>query len=115
MANAIWDGIITYVTWTASTTSTTFNVPRAVGAVSVILPDFTTDTTCVVQGLDPLDKTTWRSLYTYDPGDGTMTLVTLNENVYLVIPASTFGVGTFRFLNANAQTGTATILFDRLY
>jgi hypothetical protein len=114
MANPVWDGIVTYVTWTASTTSTSFNIPRDAGAITFILPDFTTDTSCAVHGLDPVDKTTWRAVNSYDPGDASHTPLVLNENLYVVVPASALGTGTFRLVNVNAQTGTATIIIDRI-
>jgi hypothetical protein len=114
VANPVWDGAVTYLTWVTLSTNS-FNVPASTLAVTIITPDFGTDTTCVVQGLDPIDKTTWRSLYTYDPGDGTMTLLTLDENKYHVIPGAALGIGTFRLTNANTQVGLqATVIIARI-
>ena len=114
MANPVWDGIVTYLTWVTTSTNT-FNIPLNTGAVTIILPDFTTDTTTALEGLDPIDKTTWRAVLAYDPAAGTSEAVVLAENAYHVIPASALGCGTFRFTNANTQVGLkATVIFDRI-
>jgi hypothetical protein len=117
MANPVWDGLVTYVTWTASQASTSFNVAAGTGAITFILPDLATDTTANLQGLDPIDKTTWRNVEALDvtAGSGASDPIVLTESKYIVVPASAIGLGTFR-LNAptTAQTGTATILIDRI-
>ena len=113
MAN-IWDGIVTYLTW-ATTSTNSFNIPRGTGAVTIITPNFTTDTTCTIEGLDPIDGTSWVAVESYDPGDATVTPVVLPEANYIVIPASALGAGTFRLTNTNTQAGLrATVIIDRI-
>jgi hypothetical protein len=122
MANNIWDGIVTYAQFApagvASVNSTSFNLPRAAGAVSFLIPALDgVGTTVKIQGLSPLDGTTWSDVFAYDPGDGTMTLVGLfPESQYTVVPASALGLGTFRLVASASQTTTVSvpILIDRI-
>jgi len=117
MANPVWDGMLTYAVFAGATTSSSFNLPKASGAITIMMPTMATDTTYAIHGLDPQDKTTWRQVFAYDPGDGSsQTLSGIPHNQYTVIPASALGVGTFRLVApATAQTLTVTILIDRLW
>lgn len=117
MANPSWDGIVTYLTWVTTSTNS-FNLARNSGAVTFILPNFTTDTTCVIEGLDPLDKTTWRTVTFLDATTAVTParVATLAESTYVVVPAGVLGTGTFRLTNANTQAGLqATVIIERAY
>jgi len=114
MANPVWDGVVTYLTWVTTSTNS-FNVPAGTGAVTFILPDFATDTTTQLEGLDPFDRTTWRAVEAYDPAGGVADEVILAESTYTVVPASAIGLGTFRLTNVSSQAGLiATVLIDRI-
>ena len=116
MANPVWDGMVTYAIFSGATTSSSFNIPKGTGAVTIIMPSMTTDTTYAIHGLDPQDKTTWRQVFSYDPGDGSsQTLSGIPHNQYTVFPGSALGLGTFRLVApATAQNLTVTILIDRI-
>lgn len=116
MANPVWDGIVTYLTWVTTSTNS-FNIPAGSGAITFILPDFTTDTTTAVEGLDPINKTTWRAVTALDvvAGSAAADAVVLPESTYVVVPATALGCGTFRLTNANTQAGLqATVIIDRI-
>ena len=116
MANPVWDCLVTYASWTAGLSSTSFNIAKCAGAVTFIMPDLTTDTTAALEGLSPLDKTTWTAVKALDvsAGAGAADAVVLAESSYIVVPASAIGGGTFRLTCANTQTGTVTIIIDRI-
>lgn len=125
MANPSWDGLNQYVFQTVALGATTaklsesFNIPRAIQTVTIIVPAQATDTTMVVEGLSPLDKTTWTPV-TVATAPGTFVALVLavstTVTTYLTIPATYFGTGTFRFSNATDQTTTTPIqiIFDRM-
>jgi len=115
MANPIWDGLVTYLTFVTTSTNS-FNIPVSTGAVTFILPTLTTDLTVTVQGLDPRDKTTWRNVEAYNPAAGIADEVEIASNTYTVVPASALGMGTFRLTApATSQAGViCTVLIDRI-
>lgn len=109
-----WDGIVVHLTWVTTSTNS-FNIPARTGAVTFILPDFGTDTSCTVEALDPVDKSTWRTVKMFNPDDASVQDCTLAENAYIVVPASALGTGCFRLTNATSQVGlTARVIFDRI-
>lgn len=122
MANPVWDGLITYAHFAklggSGANSSSFNIARATGAITFIVPALDgTATTVKIQGLDPLDKSTWSDVYAYNPVDGTMNVIDgIPESQYTVLPASAIGTGTFRLVCADAQTteSSVTIIIDRL-
>jgi hypothetical protein len=114
MAHPIWDGHVTYCTFTASTTSTSFNIPAQAGAVTFIVPTLTTSAEVAVHGLSPIDKTTWTAVDAYDPAVGTQEPVVILSATYCVVPASALGLGTFRLVAADAQTLTVQVLIDKI-
>lgn len=116
MANPSWDAIVTYLTWVTTSTNS-FNVPSGTGAITFILPDFTTDTTTALEALSPIDQTTWYAVKPLDvtAGSGAVDAIVLPESTYVVVPASAMGAGTFRLTNANSQAALkATVIMDRV-
>lgn len=119
MAAPAWDCVVTYASFGDGTAnSSSFVMPRAVGSVTLHIPALDGATTTVkVQALDPQDGTTFHDVFTYDPGDGSMTaLAALPESQCTVIPASAMGAGVFRLVASASQTTAAkvSILFDRV-
>lgn len=99
--------------------STAFSLPRAVGAVTLIIPALDgVATTVKLQLLSPLDMATWGDVFVYDPSDGTSSTAVsaLPEAQTTVIPASALGCGVFRLVASAAQTtfSQVAILFDRI-
>ena len=115
MANPVWDGIVTYLTFVTTSTNS-FNIPAGSGAITIIVPDLTTDTTVAVQGLDPINRTTWAAVNAYDPVSAVNAPVVLDESTYQVIPASGLGCGTFRLTApTTSQAGlVCTVIIDRI-
>lgn len=118
MANPVWDALVTYITWSGGTTTTSFNIAKNAGAITIIMPTLATDTVSSIQGLNPFDKTTWSAVEALDlvAGGGLSDPVQVGSAKYVVIPASALGAGTFRLSNATSQTVTlrATIIIDRI-
>src|SRR5258706_5712939 len=114
MANPVWDGVQTYAFYTVALGavdakhSTTFNVPAGTQTVTFIVPAFATDATAALEGLSPLDKTTWTAVK-YHIEAGTYTALSVATNSYQTVPALLTGTGTFRFVNATDQTTTTPI------
>jgi len=119
MANPIWDGIVTYAIFTAATTSSSFNLTAKTGAVTLLLPTaLATSTSLAIHGLSPIDKTTWYPVNALDPNDSAVQAIAITFTpgtaLYVVIPASALGLGTFRLVCADAQTATVAVLIDRI-
>lgn len=118
MTSFAWDGLITYARFSdASANSEAFVMPKAVGSVTFFIGALDGVSTVKVQALDPQDKTTWRDVFSFDPGDGTMTLVgAMPESQCTVVPASALGTGVFRLVASNAQPTASVhaILIDRI-
>ena len=116
MANPVWDGVVTYLTFVTTSTNS-FNVPAGSGAITIIMPSLTTDTTAALEGLSPIDKTTWTAVKALDvvAGSAAADAIVLTESEYVVIPASAIGCGTFRLTCANTQAGQiAQVIIDRI-
>lgn len=122
MASIARDAVLTYAYFAgnggSAENSSSFIVPRAAGAITIFMPALDGSTiTAKIQALSPLDNSTWSDVYSYDPGDGTMTLVgALPEAQTTVIPASAIGSGVFRFVASGSQTTAVSvpILIDRI-
>ena len=116
MANPVWDGIVTYLTF-ATTSTNSFNVPAGSGSITFIMPNLTTDTTAAIEGLSPIDKTTWTAVAAMDvaAGSGAADALVLTESTYTVVPATAMGCGTFRLTCANTQAGLQVqVIIDRI-
>lgn len=115
MANPVWDGIVTYLTFVTTSTNS-FNIPAGTGAITFIVPDLTTDATVSVEALDPVNKTAWAAVNAYDPISAANTPVVLDESTYQVVPASALGCGTFRLTApTTSQAGlVCTVIIDRI-
>ena len=98
--------------------STAFIVPEACQTISFIFPALATDIAVTLEGLSPLDKTTWTAVkVAVTPATVTAISFVVSTTVvsYTVMPAMWLGTGTFRFVNATDQTTVVPvqILFDR--
>lgn len=124
MANPVWEAVITYAHFggangSSGQNSSSFNIPGQVGTVTLIVPalDGAVET-MKVQGLSPLDGTTWTDVKFYEPGGATFDpLALIPESSYITFPATLFGAGTFRFVTSATNQTTASqvvIIYDRI-
>lgn len=116
MANPSWDAIVTYLTF-ATLSTNSFNIPKGAGAITFIMPNLTTDTTAALEGLNPINQTSWLPVEALDvaAGSGASDPIVLTESKYIVVPASAIGAGTFRLTCANTQAGLqVTVIIDRI-
>jgi hypothetical protein len=113
MAATAFEGIPAFPLLPASggtVNSESFVVPRGATVMTIHVPDLVgVATTVLIQSLDPNDKTTWRTVGTFDATDGTTELLdAIPESQATALPVTATGGGMLRLV-ASADQSSAPV------